>query len=655
VVAGFGLAACGGGGGGGGQTQITITISPTAANVPIGLTVQFIGNVSGSSNTNVTYQVNGVTGGDQVHGTINSSGLYLAPSTVPNPATVTVTAIAQANTSITATAMVTIIAATAVSVNPAAASLLAGQQQQFNAVVNGMPSTNVTWQVNGMLNGSPVLGTIDTTGLYTAPITPPPGGSVTVTAVSKGPAVGSGNATVTILFSNAALHGQYAFTFSGTGTTGILTAAGSITADGNGNITTGIEDVNSNAVINTGLSITGVYSINPDGRGTMTLILPAGLNNQTFRFVLLNNQHGFVIRFDTFATGTGSIDLQDSSAFSNAALAANFVFGFFGIDGANAPLGLAGNFATATAGNNGVADINDNGAVGSPGFPIGFSLTVAATGRGTATLTGLTSTLTFVFYVIDKNTLNFVEVDSGAFPVLSGQALAEAGGPFSPASLSGNFAFTVSGAGTAGPLATGGVFTSNGTGGFSAGTLDVNNNGTVTSGTALLPASNYTLAANGRGTMALSVHGATFNFAIYPAANGTVEMLEIDASFVTSGTALAQTTGSLAGSFGFNLDGTTLGANGVEFDANAQTNMDGSGNLSGGVLDLNAGGVLSNGVQWGGMIPIGANGRGTGTLTTNITTFSSVKVAAYQVDGSTVLIFSIDSGDLSAGVLARQF
>ena len=98
VLAGFGLAACGGGGGGG-TNQITITITPSSANVPVGLTAQFTGNVSGSSNLGVTYQVNGVTGGDSTHGMISTSGLYTAPNTIPNPATVMITAIAQANTS----------------------------------------------------------------------------------------------------------------------------------------------------------------------------------------------------------------------------------------------------------------------------------------------------------------------------------------------------------------------------------------------------------------------------------------------------------------------------------------------------------------------------------------------------------------------------
>jgi hypothetical protein len=52
--------------------------------------------------------VNGVTGGDSTHGTISASGLYTAPSAVPNPATVTVTAISQADATKSASATVAI-------------------------------------------------------------------------------------------------------------------------------------------------------------------------------------------------------------------------------------------------------------------------------------------------------------------------------------------------------------------------------------------------------------------------------------------------------------------------------------------------------------------------------------------------------------------
>jgi hypothetical protein len=69
----------------------------------------FQATVTGSTNTAVTWEVNGTTGGNSTVGTI-SGGQYVAPSTVPNPATVTVTAVAQANTAATQSASVLIVA-----------------------------------------------------------------------------------------------------------------------------------------------------------------------------------------------------------------------------------------------------------------------------------------------------------------------------------------------------------------------------------------------------------------------------------------------------------------------------------------------------------------------------------------------------------------
>lgn len=86
---------------------VTITISPTSATVRVGRTKQFSATVSNTSNTAVTWKVNGITGGNSTVGTI-SGGLYRAPSSVPSPATVTVTAVSQADTSKSASASVTI-------------------------------------------------------------------------------------------------------------------------------------------------------------------------------------------------------------------------------------------------------------------------------------------------------------------------------------------------------------------------------------------------------------------------------------------------------------------------------------------------------------------------------------------------------------------
>jgi hypothetical protein len=86
-----------GGGGGGGGGGITVSVTPhTASKFPTEQQ-QFTAGVTGSSNTQVAWQVNGVTGGSATVGTIDGTGLYTAPGVVPTPAKVTVSAISQAD------------------------------------------------------------------------------------------------------------------------------------------------------------------------------------------------------------------------------------------------------------------------------------------------------------------------------------------------------------------------------------------------------------------------------------------------------------------------------------------------------------------------------------------------------------------------------
>jgi|WetSurMetagenome_2_1015567.scaffolds.fasta_scaffold01991_8 hypothetical protein len=85
---------------------IAITISPLTATVQNGKTQQFTAKVSGTTDTGVIWKVNGVTGGNATVGTISTYGLYTAPSVVPSPAAVTVTAIASADTTKCASATV---------------------------------------------------------------------------------------------------------------------------------------------------------------------------------------------------------------------------------------------------------------------------------------------------------------------------------------------------------------------------------------------------------------------------------------------------------------------------------------------------------------------------------------------------------------------
>ena len=87
---------------------VTITISPTSASVRVSRTQAFTANVQGASNSAVTWKVNGVTGGNSTVGTISSAGLYRAPSKVPSPPTVTVSATSVADPAKSASVPVTV-------------------------------------------------------------------------------------------------------------------------------------------------------------------------------------------------------------------------------------------------------------------------------------------------------------------------------------------------------------------------------------------------------------------------------------------------------------------------------------------------------------------------------------------------------------------
>jgi Protein of unknown function (DUF1565) len=97
------------------SAQVSVSISPALVTLATLATQPFTATVSGSSNTGVTWQVSGVGGGNATSGLISTTvlgtaneALFLAPSSVPSPASVSVTAISQADPTKSASATVTI-------------------------------------------------------------------------------------------------------------------------------------------------------------------------------------------------------------------------------------------------------------------------------------------------------------------------------------------------------------------------------------------------------------------------------------------------------------------------------------------------------------------------------------------------------------------
>jgi hypothetical protein len=78
-------------------------VSPGKSHSPRSHTVVFR-----PTNRGVIWSVNGIRGGNVTEGTIDATGLYTAPATLPNPNSVKVTAVSSANLSLSATAPVTL-------------------------------------------------------------------------------------------------------------------------------------------------------------------------------------------------------------------------------------------------------------------------------------------------------------------------------------------------------------------------------------------------------------------------------------------------------------------------------------------------------------------------------------------------------------------
>jgi hypothetical protein len=207
---------CGSSGGSTPPPQIFVTVSPSTAAVNVAHAQQFTATVTGTTNTSVTWTV----AGGPPNGTIATTGLYTAPASVPNPATVTVTATSQANPAKFATATVTVqpgvVPVPSVTVSPNPASVAAFATQQFSVSVSSLSNTAVTWQVNGTPGGSKQFGFISSTGLYVAPGAVPTksngqGDSITttatVTAVPQADSSVSGSSTVTVSPTNQNLQG----------------------------------------------------------------------------------------------------------------------------------------------------------------------------------------------------------------------------------------------------------------------------------------------------------------------------------------------------------------------------------------------------------------------------------------------------------------
>jgi RHS repeat-associated protein len=173
---------------------VGIQVSPSGVVVYGGNSQQFTATVYNFSNPAVTWSTS-PTG----FGTIDQTGLYNAPTNVATNQAVEIIATSQGNPAFSGWAYIYVIPA--VSVTPAAATLIGGQTQQFSGEVcsSSGEDTSCGNNINNWAISPSGAGTITSSGLYTAPETVASQQTVTVTAISPYIPADQASATVTLI------------------------------------------------------------------------------------------------------------------------------------------------------------------------------------------------------------------------------------------------------------------------------------------------------------------------------------------------------------------------------------------------------------------------------------------------------------------------
>ena len=297
---------------------VAVTISPTTVQLLTGGHQQFTATVTGTSNTAVSWSVAGSGCSGAACGTISAGGLYTAPSTVPSPPEVSVTATSVADSTKSATALVTVIPPVAVTISPAAAQVLIAGHQQFTATVTGTSNTAVSWSVAGSGCSGSACGTISTSGLYTAPSTIPSPPQVSVTATSVADPTKSATASVTVIPPVAVTispttvqlltggHQQFTATVTGTSNTAVSWSIAGSGCNGTacGTISTsGLYTAPSAAPSPSQISVTATSVADPTKSATasVTIIPPVGVTVSPATAQLITGGHQ---QFTATVTGT---------------------------------------------------------------------------------------------------------------------------------------------------------------------------------------------------------------------------------------------------------------------------------------------------------------------------------------------------------------
>ncbi len=455
--------------------------------------------------------------------------------------------------------------------------------------------------------------------------------------------------------------------------------AGVFTVDASGAITGGEQSFSDDFFYFQDNIATATSSVGPGNNGNVLITLDTGDLNigvagvETLNASLVSTTNGLLTEYDAWASGSGTLDLQTSTA----APSGGYAFFNSGVDFSGFSIVIGGvvnvDSAGGISGTGSVFDQNDGGTLSADQLFAASTVTGPdALGQVVFTLNPQSPSTTvaefeMVGYIVDADHIRWVENwnDDVLGANAGGTALGQNGknGTYDMSSLSSsNGVFGSVGADINGPLQVAGLLTFNADGSIS-GNVSFNDfvAGTPQGGSTLIAGGTYTIDASGTGndggtgraTIANVTDGTfVYNYQLYLAHTGAV-VISMDANDAVAGLGYPQngtfTAASFSGNYALNEDqqDTISTIFGFEYDGIGTVTADGTSAFTG-FLDQNIGLVPTNGTAGGvtGTFAANANGVFTGTI-------SGISSNGNASDDFTFYLLGASSG-ASVGVIGIE-
>ncbi len=568
-----------------------------------------------------------------------------------------------------------------VALTGAPASLAASGTASITATVsNDSAAKGVTWSCTPASSCGSFNPTATASGTATTYTAPGAAGSVVVTATSVSDTTKTASATISVTVAQVSLaDGNYVFALAGNDTAptfynvaGVFTVSGGIITGGEQDFVDGNNTDLHDAINPTGSN----YTTTTDGNLQLTLttclgtvctsvdpVIGGGTGIETINGSVVSTStcgtaggpcRARLTEFDTFATSTGTLDLQDSTAAATAP-AGTYAMG---IEGGEIAIGGILNISGTSVSTTGtVLDFNLAGVpYAAQTITTGSVSAPDATGRLQISVTPTDTTdlpvVNLAAYIVDSSRIDLM----AASAPLGGIAYSQNTGNLG---VSGNsYVAGLTGFDGLGLFEAAGVFTMGSTGTVT-GTISSNDGGNNQSPASAISGATYVADATNLGRYTITgvtyttaaTTTVTLNMQLYVDGNGNAVLLTMDAADVLGGVgylqtpsasfsgnyAMADTGADVAGGFPLNAVGPVATGSGT-FSGFADVNWFGT---SAPTPDVTVSGAFT--------APSGGVSTGTGNAITGLDATTPANADAfdyYVVDSTKVIAIDVD-GNLS--------